>query len=55
LRNVFISYEQAYGPPFEDMMRCMPSMDRIRQAIGYKPGTTLDQILKEIIAEKRAL
>jgi len=50
----FISYEQAYGRPFDDMMRRMPSLDRIRQAIGYKPGTTLDQILKEIIAEKRA-
>jgi len=51
----FISYEQAYGRPFDDMMRRMPSLDRIHQAIGYAPRTSLDHILEEIIAEKRTL
>ena len=31
----YVSYEQAYGKPFDDMMRRLPSLDRIR-----KPSTT---------------
>ncbi len=50
-----LSYEEAYGRPFDDMMRRIPCLDRIKSVIGYEPGTGLDQILKEVIAEKRAL
>lgn len=51
----YLSYEEAYGRPFDDMMRRQPCLDRIRQAIGYEPRTTLDEILQSIVAEKRAL
>lgn len=51
----FITYEEAYGRPFDDMMRRVPSLERIHRAIGYQPTTTLDQILEEVIAEKRAI
>ena len=51
----FITYEEAYGRPFDDMMRRMPSLERIHHTIGYQPTTTLDQILEEVIAEKRAI
>lgn len=44
-----ISYEQAYGKPFDDMMRRIPCLDRINQITGYEPKTTLDQTLKIII------
>ncbi|MCP4707176.1 MAG: NAD-dependent epimerase/dehydratase family protein [Planctomycetes bacterium] len=45
----FISYEQAYGKPFDDMMRRVPNLDRIRETIGYEHKTSLDQILTSVI------
>lgn len=49
----FLSYEEAYGRPFDDMMRRIPCLDRIRSVIGYEPKTKLNQILEAVIAEKR--
>lgn len=49
-----VSYEKAYGRSFDDMMRRIPSLERINQMIGYEPKTRLDQILEMVIAEKRA-
>ena len=51
----YLSYEEAYGRPFDDMMRRVPCLERIHQAIGYQPKTTLDEILQSIIAEKKTL
>ncbi len=48
-----ISYEEAYGQPFDDMMRRVPCLDRTRETVGYEPKTTLTQALQHIIAEKR--
>ncbi|MCP4249812.1 MAG: NAD-dependent epimerase/dehydratase family protein [bacterium] len=50
-----ISYEEAYGRSFDDMMRRMPCLDRIREAVGYEPRTGLTEILERVIAEKRGL
>lgn len=49
----FLTYEEAYGRPFDDMMRRVPCLDRIKEAVGYEPSTTLTQILEKVIAEKR--
>lgn len=48
-----LSYEEAYGQPFDDMMRRVPSLERIHKMIGYEPKTNLSEILRQIIAEKR--
>jgi UDP-glucose 4-epimerase len=45
----FVSYEEAYGRPIEDMMRRKPSLERIKETIGWQPKTRLDEILSEII------
>ncbi|MHC4740713.1 MAG: GDP-mannose 4,6-dehydratase [Planctomycetota bacterium] len=45
----FISYEEAYGRPIEDMMRRVPSIERIRETIGWEPRTSLSEILEKII------
>ena len=45
----YISYEEAYGKPFDDMRRRAPSLERIREMTGYRPKTTLDQILTLVI------
>jgi UDP-glucose 4-epimerase len=45
-RNVeMISYENAYGPGFEDVIRRVPDLSRIRALIGYRPETSLDRLL----------
>jgi len=47
----YVSYEEAYGKPFDDMNRRMPCLDRIKDAVGYEPKTTLNQILESVIEE----
>ncbi len=51
----YLSYEEAYGRPFDDMMRRLPCLDRVREAIGYEPKTSLTEILEAVIAERREL
>jgi UDP-glucose 4-epimerase len=45
-----LSYEQAYGRSFDDMMRRVPDLTRIRTAVGYQPKWTLDQTIQAVIA-----
>jgi len=47
----FISYEQAYGLPIEDMMRRVPNLDRTRKTIGWGPKTSLAESLSMIIKD----
>ena len=48
-KKEFVPYEVAYGRPIEDMMRRMPSLERIRKTIGWKPKTSLTEMLEIII------
>ena len=50
----FIPYETAYGRPIEDMMRRVPSTARIKEAVGWKSSTSLDQVLGIIIESFRS-
>ncbi len=50
-----ISYEEAYAKDFEDMQRRVPSIEKIRQRVGFEPVTDLDTILKEVIAYQRLI
>ena len=49
----YISYEEAYGRTFDDMMRRLPSLERIHKTVGYVPKTSLAETLERIIAHKR--
>ncbi len=44
----FVSYEQFYGRSFDDMMRRVPDLTKIRAAIGFSPKLDLDQILQSV-------
>jgi UDP-glucose 4-epimerase len=33
----FIPYDQAYEPGFEDMMRRVPSVDKLQALTGFRP------------------
>ncbi|MHC4167889.1 MAG: GDP-mannose 4,6-dehydratase [Planctomycetota bacterium] len=49
----FVPYETAYGRPIEDMMRRVPSVERIRGSVGWESGTKLDQTLQVIVESFR--
>lgn len=49
-----ISYEEAYGHHFEDMARRVPNLDRIRSTIGFAARQKLDEIIRSVIADRRA-
>ncbi len=49
----FVPYDVAYGRPIEDMMRRVPSTERIRRTIGWQPRTDLAETLELIITEHR--
>jgi UDP-glucose 4-epimerase len=51
----FIPYKEAYGRPIEDMMRRVPNIERIKETIGWKPSTSLDETLRIIIESFRRL
>jgi UDP-glucose 4-epimerase len=44
-----ISYTEAYGRPFDDMMRRVPDLGRVQQAVGYEPRHNLEATLGMII------
>jgi UDP-glucose 4-epimerase len=50
----FVPYSEAYAPGFEDMRRRVPDTTKIREAVGWQPQRTLDDILADVIAYERA-
>ena len=49
----YIPYEEAYGQIFDDMMRRVPSLDKVHKQVGYEPKTTLKETLEIIIEHYR--
>lgn len=45
-----IPYKDAYPDGYEDMLRRVPCLKKIKKAIGYRPTTTLEQII-DIVAK----
>jgi UDP-glucose 4-epimerase len=50
---VYVPYEQAYAPGFEDMRRRVPSLEKIQRLIGYQPKYSLEDTLRKVIAYER--
>ncbi len=44
-----ISYQEAYGRPFDDMQVRQPDLTRIESLIGYQPKYSLKQTLQDVI------
>jgi UDP-glucose 4-epimerase len=44
----YIPYDQAYEPGFEDMMRRVPSLDKLERLTGFRPATTLEEIVDRV-------
>ena len=47
-------YDEVYGFGFEDMQRRVPDVSKLERFIGFRPRTSLDQIIDDVIAEQRA-
>jgi UDP-glucose 4-epimerase len=46
----FIPYDRAYEPGFEDMMRRVPSVDKLEALTGFRPQTPLNEIIDRVTA-----
>jgi UDP-glucose 4-epimerase len=49
----YVPYEVAYGKAIEDMMRRVPSVERVKELIGWQPQTSLSQALRVIIDSEK--
>jgi UDP-glucose 4-epimerase len=49
----YIPYDQVYGQGIEDMYHRMPSIEKIKKAIGWEPTLDLDVILADVIKHTR--
>jgi UDP-glucose 4-epimerase len=46
----YIPYDKAYEPGFEDMMRRVPSVDKLQDLTGFRPQTSLNEIIDRVAA-----
>jgi len=42
----YVPYDKAYEPGFEDMMRRVPSVEKLQALTGFRPRTSLDEIIR---------
>jgi len=54
LAITFQSYAEAYSANFEDCRRRVPDLSRLRATIDFHPRYSLDEVIREVIAWKRA-
>jgi len=52
IRNV--SYDDAYEQGFEDMLRRVPDVSKIRTLTGWRATRSLDDVLRDVIAFERS-
>ena len=50
---VFVPYDRVYGVGIEDMLHRRPDTTKIRDAVGWSPERTLDDILGDVLAERQ--
>jgi UDP-glucose 4-epimerase len=50
---VHVSYEDAYGQGYEDMLRRVPDCTKLNRLTGFRPATNLNAIIDSVIASER--
>ncbi|MDR0335487.1 MAG: GDP-mannose 4,6-dehydratase [Planctomycetaceae bacterium] len=45
---VYVSYDEAYGPGFDDMRRRIPDLRRAKELLGWTPKISLDEIIRSL-------
>ena len=46
---VTLPYLEAYAEGFEDMLRRVPDISKIKKSLGWSPKIGLDQIIKDVV------
>jgi UDP-glucose 4-epimerase len=46
----YVPYDKAYEPGFEDMMRRVPSIEKLHSLTGFRPQTSLSEIVDRVSA-----
>jgi nucleoside-diphosphate-sugar epimerase len=49
-RIEYVPYDLAYEPGFEDMMRRVPAVEKLEALTGFRPRTSLNEIIDRVIA-----
>ena len=49
-----VPYDQVYSEGIEDMLHRMPALEKIRDAIGWEPSRSLEEILADVLEDVRA-
>lgn len=49
-RIEYIPYDQAYEPGFEDMLRRVPSIEKLESMTGFRPSTRLPEMIDRVAA-----
>jgi len=49
----YVPYGEVYGEGFEDMKRRVPSLEKSRELVGYRPTRSLDDIINDVASEFR--
>jgi UDP-glucose 4-epimerase len=50
----FVPYDRVYDQGIEDMLHRIPSTEKIRDAIGWQPERSLEDILADVLSDVRA-
>ncbi|MEO7963625.1 MAG: NAD-dependent epimerase/dehydratase family protein, partial [Gemmatimonadaceae bacterium] len=50
---VYVPYAEAYAAGFEDMMRRVPDVSKLERVTGFRPLTSLDVILRDVVADQK--
>ncbi|MBA3342502.1 MAG: SDR family NAD(P)-dependent oxidoreductase [Gemmatimonadaceae bacterium] len=48
-----VPYDEAYADGFEDMLRRVPDTSKLERYIAFRPMTTLEEIVADVIADRR--
>lgn len=51
---VLIPYSEAYAVGFEDMMRRVPDVSKLERVTGFRPNTSLEVIIRDVVDDQRA-
>lgn len=50
---VLVPYSEAYAAGFEDMMRRVPDVTKLERATGFRPQTSLEVIVRDVVADQK--
>lgn len=50
-----VPYAEAYAAGFEDMRRRVPDVSKLERVVGYRPRTSLEEIIADVVADQRTL